>query len=330
MNPKKLLLALVSSSCLTLALHGQSAITIYEARVTSPTDGGSGPTLFYSNASLAAATTGHMTSTGSDPLTTFRLASLKDTDFFGNPNFAFRIDPAFSGGSGNGGFAISGSGTSPHLSGSTGSVSMLFKTPSPINTGFEALINRGAFNNDSNPYFEVRTQNGNLAIGHSSNTITNIGTVSAGTWYFLGVSWNQSLPNNQMSWFFGELGTSALNTGSFTITGVGPTSGNIHIGGRASTGRFTGALQQVAVYDRTLTSDAMGDKFSVIPEPSTYALLASISIQRPQSLEEHGAPNKSFKDYSRLEPNQLEPYLFRFRKARSKEHPNLKAERFLC
>lgn len=275
MKLKYLFLSLSVLSFNALTLQAQTVVD-YEARVTSPTDGGTGPTIFYSNASLATPV-GHMTSTGSDPLTTFRLASLRDTDFFGNENFAYRIDPAYSGLDGAGGFAISSSGTSPHLSGTTGSASMLFKMPSPINTSFQVLLNRGMFNNNGDPYFEIRTQNGNFFIGHSSNVLTNIGTVAADTWYYIGVTWDQSLPENQMSWYLGELGTPTLNSGSFNITTVGPSSGNIHIGGRFGQGRFDGALQQVAIYDRALSSGAMQDQFAAaIPEPSVYALFASL------------------------------------------------------
>jgi len=86
--PRAAFYFLMGLSCLGIAT-GQS-LPEYVQTITSPRDG-SGPALFFSHASDRTEG-GHMTSAGTDPLKAYYLAESAVTDFFGNPNYAFKLE----------------------------------------------------------------------------------------------------------------------------------------------------------------------------------------------------------------------------------------------
>jgi len=269
MNPKILPLSLVSLSAVLLSAPAQT-LALYDAEISNPADGGSGPVLWYSNATTANAS-GHMNSVGSSTLTAFNLADVTANDYFGNVNYAFGGDPLADG------ISVSGSISTTFLTQANGTVSFLFQTPSTL-SGFQSMFSRGTFGDTSQ--LEVGLNGTALRLGYenSGNQTVNIGTVAADTWYYFAMRWDTALASNDMTWYFGEMGGS-LSSGSVTITSAGDSAESIVMLGRQGSSKFNGVMENVATWDRTLSDQSIQDQFATaIPEPSAGAALFGLSI----------------------------------------------------
>lgn len=269
----KTLTIICACTAFAFSLQSQAqTVSGYEATITSPTDGGSGPVLFYSNVSTADAN-GHMVSTGSNNSTIFNLGDVSFTGAFGNPNFAYTglVNQGVSGSSSPTG------ALADHLAGNNGTVSLLFKTPTSF-TGFESLFNRGFFGQSK--AFEIGVEDdGDLRLVNNSTTSTVVKRLSTDTWYYAALRFNLSLASDDLTWYVGELGSSVLDTGSITITNGALEDTTIYVGGRSGTSAYRGSIQALATWDRTLSDGAIQSQFAAtgIPEPTTYALLFGIS-----------------------------------------------------
>ncbi|QHI68374.1 LamG-like jellyroll fold domain-containing protein [Tichowtungia aerotolerans] len=257
---------LASSSILRLAA--------YEATVETPTDEGGGPVLYYSNAGTADSN-GHMFSTGSDNAVIYNMGDLTGTGAFGNPDYAVegRIN-----------MGISGSSTSEnlinHLAGDNGTVSLLFKTPTTM-SGYQSLFNRGIY--AQSQALEIGISDGKLRFINNSTKITDVGLLTADTWYYVALSFDLTKTSDDLTWFYGEFGSVTLNSGSITIDNSARPSTTIYIGGRTGSAGFGGLIQEVATWDRTLSEQAITDQFNQTLDAIPYP-----AVDGPESLIVNG------------------------------------------
>lgn len=240
-------------------------LTAYEATVETPTDGGGGPVLYYPNAGIADAN-GHMYSTGSDDLVIYNMGDLTGLGAFGNADYAVE---------GRENMPISGSSTTDYLTGNTGTISFLFKTPTSM-TGYQSLFNRGIY--AATQSLEIGINSGVLRIINDSTQITNIGSLSADTWYYFALRFDLTKTSDDLTWYYGAFGSSLLS-GSVTITTSGNPGTTIYVGGRQGSGAFTGLMQELATWDRTLSEQAIIDQFN-----QTLPAVPYPAVENPESL----------------------------------------------
>jgi len=252
-----------------MAASATASITVLNNLIENPSDSGAGPAIWYSTSG------GVNSGSAASSLITFTLDKAA-TDFFGTANAAFAVRDGAASGAG-----ISGSGTTGYATGTVGTVVMTFQTPSTLVNS--SLFSRGQF--ASPPNFELFLLGGTsqlrITLANQQNTI--LGTVAADTWYYLAITWDLNLASNQVSWRLGAMGDApaGLSSGTITAAEVGNSSQSIFIAGRPGTAgsNYTGAFQNIAIYDRTLSAGAIEDQFSAIPEPSGYvALLGGIAV----------------------------------------------------
>jgi hypothetical protein len=248
----------------------------YEATIETPTDEGGGPVLYYSNAGTADAN-GHMYSTGSDNSVVYNMGDLTGTGAFGNADYAYE---------GRLNMAVSGSSTSSsladHLAGDNGTVCMLFKTPDTLSgSGYQSLFSRGIYGESE--ALEIGVNEGTLRIINNSTQITTVGTLAASTWYYVALRFDLTKTSDDLTWYYGEFGSSTLNTGSFTIENGGRPGTTILIGGRGGSAAFGGLVQEVATWDRTLSDAAITDQFN-----QTLDAVPFPAVANPDSLIVNG------------------------------------------
>ena len=261
------------TACGAISAQAQTLVD-YELEITSPLDGGSGANVYFSNATEALNAAGNMTSTGTDTsVTIYRLAGVKTTDFFGNVDYAYNINSAYNAGSNY----MSGSGSTDYLSSDNGTMSMLFQTSSDITT-FQSLLSRGIYNTNGDNAFEIRVGNGRLQIAYGGTSLYNIDTtISIDTWYYLGITWD--VASNTMDIFYGAAGSGSLETSTISIASAGNSSDLIYVGGRNGSGEFLGSLEEIAIWDRTLSDSSMEAQFAAtVPEPATTAMSLGIGV----------------------------------------------------
>jgi len=246
----------------------------YEASVETPTDAGSGPVLFYSNASTTDSN-GHMYSTGSDNSVVYNMGDLTGTGAFGNTNYAYegRLNMAVSGSS-------TSSGLTNHLAGDNGTISLLFKTPTTM-SGYQSLFNRGIY--AQSKVLEIGISDGKLRFINNSTKITDVGLLTADTWYYVALRFDLTKTSEDLTWYYGEFGLVTLNSGSITIENSGRPSTTIYIGGRAGSAGFGGLIQEVATWDRTLSEQAITDQFN-----QTLDAIPFPAVANPESLIVNG------------------------------------------
>lgn len=265
-----LLSLFATASCVSLA---SASLATFSGLIDNPSDGGSGPAIWYldtQNPNQGSADSG---------LRTFTL-DVEKPDFFGNPTSAMSLRTDASSGAG-----ISGSNATSFATGTLGTVVMTFQTPDVLANG--SVFSRGQFN--SQPNFELfALGSGSLRVTLANQQNTVLGDLSPETWYYVAISWDLNLSDDQVSWYFGEMNNagSPLPSGSITANEVGNSGQSIFVAGRPGTAgsNFFGSFQNIAIYDRALSSQAIEDQFSAIPEPSHFAgilgLLALLAVYR--------------------------------------------------
>lgn len=253
--------ALAGSFLLSVSLQG--GIMALTDLIENPTDSGSGPAIWY------ATSGGTNSGSAASSLTTATLDRFVP-DHFGTAGAAFALRDGATSPAG-----ISGSRDTGFATGSNGTVVLTFQTPATLANS--TIFSRGTDPNPPNLEI-VLLGNGGLRLTLADQSRTTISTVSSDTWYYLAVSWDTSLASNQVTWHLGAMGgaPTGLSSGTITAASVGNPDQSIFIAGRpGNPGSFlyAGAFQNIAIYDRTLSNDAIVDQFSAIPEPSVYAAI---------------------------------------------------------
>lgn len=238
---------------------GQAGLINYLDAQEAPSDGSAAPVLWYKTARQPNFGSGGSLHT----LTSGGAITNRTPDYWNNPNSAFGLlagsTPA----------GIAGS-TGLFTTGTTGTVSFMFKTPETLN-GFKSLFNQGYY---SRPIqFEIGINENVLRLGTqngASQPLENLGTLSPGTWYCFAMTWDLSIPDNNLSWYYGAAGQPSLHSGSVTTTSSGSPTEAIYFAGRINTDYYSligGAFQNIAVYSQTLSGSAISNQFAAISEP---------------------------------------------------------------
>lgn len=231
--------------------YAEPTLDDVKALIANPTDGGSGPTLWFQSTREP-----NFGSAGGEWAITSN-GQLLDTrpDFFGNPAGAFALLSSETRGG-----AVAGSGGMGFASGSAGTVMITIRTTDNVET-LAGLFSKGEFSND-NP-FEITVFQGNLRINHRIDAETKTGTVLApvdpDTWYTLAVRWDLNEVLGTLRWYLVNMDTGLANTGTLPVSVVGDVSRPIRVAGRVSFNPFHGAIQNLAIYDRALSADAILD-----------------------------------------------------------------------
>lgn len=250
----KNILFAVAAGCAALSVQAGELLN-YLDKVGSPSDGGSGPVIWYkTDSSPNDGTAGaQYTLTWGQPMT--RLS----TDFWGNADSAFGLEAGASGG------ANIADASGLFASGDTGTVTMLFRTPSNmLPATVYGLFNQGLWG-DGEP-FEIRIYDGKLQgstteTGGTRPTWDMISSLKGGTWYYVAYVWDLTLGSDTLTWYAGELGVS-LNQGTRTIISSGMDSKAVFVAGRPSGGSLEdGAVQSFAIYERALSDQSIQDQF---------------------------------------------------------------------
>jgi hypothetical protein len=265
-NAYRLICSLTALSLLSCfgQVHAQLLDT-YQQAISTPVDGGSGPTLWYRNAESRTGTgLVHMASVGSATNSAFRLGAQTHSDFFGNPNMAFGLASDATASS-----TISDS-TNLFMTGAEGTVSFLFKTGSDVTyTTLQSLFRQGSG-------FELILLNNRVRLSYTDDgtKFLNIGPqMVADTWYYTALKWDTTKPSDDMTWFLGVAGSDTLASGTISVDSAG---GNtlIDIAGRSNSNLFKDPMQQFAVWERELSEASIQQQFTaLIPEPSMYAFV---------------------------------------------------------
>ncbi|QHI68375.1 glycoside hydrolase family 16 protein [Tichowtungia aerotolerans] len=238
---------------------GQSGLISYLDAIEAPSDGSAPPVLWYKIARTPNFGSG-------DPLNalTSRAAITNmTTDYWSNPDSAFGLMP------GSYPPAISGS-TGNFTTRTNGTVCFMFKTPETLN-GFKSLFNQGYYGQSTQ--FEIGINGNVLRLGvqnGDAQPLKNLGTLAPETWYYVAMAWDLSAPDNNLSWYYGEAGSSSLYSGTVTATSAGSTSEAISIAGRKNTDYYSligGYFQNIAVYSQPLPGSAISNQFSAISAP---------------------------------------------------------------
>lgn len=159
----------------------------------------------------------------------------------------------------------------------TASVIIRNSTGSPTPTGF-ILGSSGSGSNVGALYLTIGTGSATTTIRSNYNTF---GTSSQiGEWIFYAVTWD--FASGAYSWYTGTESdaVSLVNSGTSATTMVSPTSQGF-AAGRSNTGSgaFSGDLDNIELYGSVLNSTQLETlRTSAVPEPSTYALLASVGM----------------------------------------------------
>ena len=237
--------------------EGFAGLKTLSHAIEFPADGGPGPVIWYETARLPNL------GSGADTLVLTSQGAMTDkrADFFGSSEAAFGLAADQTQGA-----AIAGSGDTPYLSGEKATVVVMFQTPSEIAANGSILGRRPAGSNAGEPKFEVYLlSNGTLRITTGETQFgvnTNIGTLAEDTWYFLAVVWDLGLPDNQVSWYLGEMGESTLSRGFIdNVSVVGDPNNAIRVAGRPTFDLFFGSYQNIAIYGRPLGEKAIKDQF---------------------------------------------------------------------
>jgi hypothetical protein len=236
------------------------------ARIGQPSDGGAGPAIWYGEIQ-------NPNQGSADPGLRMFTLDVQRPDFFGNPIGAMALRADAISGAG-----ITGSGSTAFATGAEGTVVLTFQTPESLVNA--SLFSRGQFASPPNLELFLLGATSELRLTLASQQNTILGTVAPGTWYYLAIAWDLSLPDNQVSWYLGAMknAPAALSSGTVNATAVGNPGQSIFVAGRPGTtsNSYAGSFQNIAIYDRTLSEAAILDQFAAIAQPAPAQALLFI------------------------------------------------------
>lgn len=257
-SSRLLKLCLVVTSLAAMTAHtvlANPTLADFSSRISNPADGGAGPAIWLSTNGLINQGSAEAS------LATFTLDEA-ETDFFGNAGQAFALRSAATGGAG-----VSGSTATPYLTGNNGSLVMTFRTPGSLDANASLIGRRPAGTVAGQPKLEVFMLAGGplrIVTGDSQfgdNTV--IGSLVPNTWYFLALSWDLTLSENQVRWHLGKMEGGPLLSGAINdVSVIGNPESAIIVSGRPNSDLFRGAYQNIAIYPRTLSAAAVEEMFA--------------------------------------------------------------------
>ena len=212
-------------------------------------------------------------------------------DFFGNANdaaFFTNVTGQLSLSSGSNVIPSSGAN-------SVGSLSLLFYVPNTTLSSTRYIFSNGDASVLSTNQFALTLVGSSLVLRAGNlSSITNLATVTPGTWYYYAATWNftgANTTNFGINWFIGAAGTNALssgfrqrggsgninstaqlgNGGTFTLSGLQTNGSSFQVGG------VPGMVDELATWNIQLTSSQINAQYNAliaVPEPSTLVLCA--------------------------------------------------------
>jgi hypothetical protein len=244
-------LSILTFSVAGFSLSASPTLEDVQAHIANPSDGGSGPTLWFQSTREP-----NFGSAGEEWGITSNGQMLDSRpDFFGNPDGAFALLPSETRGA-----AVAGSGGIDFASGPAGTVMISIRTTDNVET-LAGVFAKGEFSND-NP-LELTVFQGNLRVNHridaETKTGSNIFPAEPETWYTMIVSWDLNEVPNILRWHAINMDSGLANTGTLPVSVVGDVVRPIRVAGRSSLNPFHGAVQNLAIYDRALSVDAIMD-----------------------------------------------------------------------
>ena len=155
-------------------------------------------------------------------------------------------------------------------------IELWFKVDSIEHTPFEAiddmLISKGFSGSASDRAWRLGRHTDDLKFAVSSNgtlyqeVILN-DVVTANEWHFVSIS----VSGTQVSWFFDD-GQTQANT--LTNSGIYANDRDVRIGRGYPNGYYmAGSIDDVRIYDKTLSTTERQQNYDAIPEPATMTLL---------------------------------------------------------
>ncbi len=223
--------------------HIEPTLEGYEALISNPPDGGSGPLLWFKNAREPNHGSGGDWSIGAaSPLTEVR------EDFFGNPAGAFGMAADLDRGS-----AISGSGGTDFAAGDQGTLLLTFKTSSNV-MSLASVFSKGTFSDDTP--FEITVFEGFIRLSYREDAETKLTDrllrIAPNSWYTMVVSWDLDRAEDPMYWSVADLALGLQVSETAMVSRMGVVARPIRVAGRSSSDPFHGSLQNIAIFDRYL------------------------------------------------------------------------------
>lgn len=245
-------------SSLLSSLNAAPTIDELRQALGTPSDGGSGPSLWFQGANEP----NHGNAGDQWVLTSWGQMTETRADFFGNTSGAFALEA-----SAGRGAAISGTGGTTFAAGDSGTVVIIFETPADVDK-LGSIMSRGVFSR-TDP-FEISIFNAQLRIARRVGEDKHTGVLAGmkpNTWYYLAVSWDLSASNDPIQYFLLDMEESLLYRGSLAATVVGDTAAPMIVAGRAQGDGvgplFFGSYQDLAIYERAVSADAIMDQIDM-------------------------------------------------------------------
>jgi hypothetical protein len=248
------------------------------------------------------------TVTGTVTLTANGITGFPTTDVYGNSSNAFAFvsqndaldimaPPDL----------ISGGGVSNTTSTASGSVSILFRTIEPNNTGQRYIFSAGGFTTNHNA-FELFVENTNAAntnpnslklrFGDSTTTLVPSSSLAPDSWYYFAVTYLESRSPHKAVWYVGRPGgvlasgvtSNAVDAvaGDVAALMTGDTNG-LYFGNNAALASGlrnpgVGAVDEMAIWNHEITSNQVAAQFNALPNLTSgpeFAYRSVISSESP-------------------------------------------------
>jgi hypothetical protein len=184
---------------------------------------------------------------------------------------------------------FSGGGTAPNPGAAgTGSMSLLLRTLSGSPTGQRWVFSQSSSFGTANQFslfFDSNTASSDpgalkLVVGDTTNTILSASSISFKSWYYFGITYDESRDAGEVRWYLGlpggPLNSGTLNMGNSAVVGD---NFSVSFGNRVTglnvgfAGPGDGGVDEIAIWNRELSSAEITSQFIAIPEPFCGTLL---------------------------------------------------------
>jgi len=185
---------------------------------------------------------------------------------------------------------FSGGGTAPNPGATgTGSMSFLLRTLTGVATNQSWVFGQSTSLGTSNQFFLFFDRNTassdpgalKLVVGDTTNTILSLNRISFRSWYYFGVTYDESRDAGEVRWYLGlpggPLNSGTLDMGNSAVVGdnYSVSFGNRSAGNQVSfSNPGDGGIDEIAIWNRELSSSEITAQFNaIVPEPSGASLL---------------------------------------------------------
>jgi hypothetical protein len=171
------------------------------------------------------------------------------------------------------------------LIGSVGSMSFLIRSPGETFSGFRQALSQGMDQSASNAFAVFFFNDLKFRVGNTTATILP-GAPAVDTWYYFAATWDDSKDSGEANWWFGPVGgtlsNAVLNINNDAVIGD---DGTLFLGNRGVGDTVAwrqpdnpGTLDEIAIWDRELTSADVSNQFNAVTQPIAAITLEIFSI----------------------------------------------------